>query len=271
MTKVEMKKDTHSTNVSTDHQKTLFFEKIADIADPKRMKRLTIEDIQQYIRPSILGAVIILFCTILYQYFTSSNNPEYSLEHKFSRLEKLSNQSFKGLDYYANVKATKISVSGVSNIYGALNTVDSHLKDINIYGPLTAQNSYFQDANVYGYAILATTRFRDLEVYGQLSANKLVVESDIFVASTVNLHHAQVNRMECAGSDINLHNSTAKKITVSGSDAKNPVISLTNSRVDLVKFDGMAGEVILYGDHSSVQDVKGGTITRKNLSDFKKS
>jgi len=269
MTKVEIKKDTHLKTVSTDHQKALFFEKNADIANPKKMNRFTMGQTKRYIRPTILGAIIVLFSIVLYQYFKNNKNQEYSLEHKFSRLEKLSNQSFKGLDYYANVKATKISVSGVSNIYGTLNIVDSHLKDVNVYGPLTAQNSYFQDANIYGFAILSTTRFRDLEVYGQLSANKLVVESDVFVASTVNLHHAQINRMECAGSDINLHNSTVKKITVSGEDAKNPVISLTNSQVDLVKFDGMEGEVILYGDHSNVQEVKGGTITRKNLSELK--
>lgn len=271
MTKVEIKKNAHLKNVSADHQKTLFFEKIVDMANPKRMNRFTLGKPTQYVRPSILGAITILFIIVMYQYFKSANDTENTLEHKFSRLEKLNNQSFKSLDYYANVKATKISVSGVSNIYGALNIADSHLKDVNVYGPLTAQNAYFQDANIYGFAILSTTRFRDLEVYGQLSANKLVIESDIFVASTVNLDHAQINRMECAGADINLHNSIVKKITVSGEDAKNPVINLTNSQVDLVKFDGMEGEVILYGDLSNVQEVKGGTITRKNISVLKKS
>lgn len=271
MTKVEIQKDTHLNNVFTDHKKKLFLGKVENTANPQRMKSFTMIDTQQYIRLSILSVIIVLFMTGMYQFLKSGNDQENTLEHKFSRLERISNQSFKGLDYYASVKAEKISVSGVSNIYGALNIVDSHLKDVNIYGPLTAQNSYFQDANIYGFAILSTTRFRDLEVYGQLSANKLVIESDVFVASTVNLHHAQINRMECAGSDINLHNSTVKKITVSGEDAKNPVISLTNSQIDLVKFDGMEGEVILYGDNANVQEVKGGTIIRKNLGELKKS
>jgi hypothetical protein len=261
-----MKKDLNLKVVSANLQKTFFFDNTQEKANNEGQANMN-----SFIRPALFGLIIILSSIIVYQYFKSGNSEEMSIEHQFARLEKLNNQSFKGLDYYANVKATKISVSGVSNIYGALNIEDSHVKDVNIYGPLTAQNSYFQDANIYGFAILASTRFRDLEVYGQLSANKIVVEGDVFIASTVNLHHAQINRMECAGSDINLHNSTVKKITVNGTDAKNPVISLTESTVDLVKFDGMEGKVMLYGDKANVKEVKGGTITRKNLSEFKKA
>ncbi len=261
-----MKQNLNLKSVPANLQKTFFFD--------NNQQKTHIEgrrDINNFIRPALFGLIMILLSVFAYQYFKSDSTQEISLENQFSKLERLSNQSFKSLDYYANVKATKISVSGVSNIYGAFNIEDSHVKDINIYGPLTAQNSYFQDANIYGFAILSTTRFRDLEVYGQLSANKIVVEGDVFVASTVNLHHAQINRMECAGSDINLHNSTVKKITINGIDAKNPVVSLTESQVDLVKFDAMEGTVILYGDHSSVKEVKGGTITRKNLNELKKA
>ncbi|HCU06533.1 MAG TPA: hypothetical protein DIC42_02985 [Holosporales bacterium] len=261
-----MKKDLNLKAISAHLQKTFFFDN-----NDKKTNINGQQDMKAFIRPAILGLIVILLGIFVYQYFKNSNTQEISLENQFAKLEKLNNQSFKSLDYYANVKATKISVSGVSNIYGALNIEDSHVKDMNIYGPLTAQNSYFQDANIYGFAILSTTRFRDLEVYGQLSANKIVVEGDAFVASTVNLHHAQINRMECAGSDINLHNSTIKKITVNGTDAKNPVVNLTESQVDLIKFDGMEGAVILYGDNASVKEVKGGIITRKNLSELKKS
>lgn len=261
-----MKNNLHLKSIPTNLQKTFFFdnnEKKTNIEEQQNMRN--------FIRPATLGFIVILCSIFAYQYIKSNNKQEISLDNTFAKLEKLSNQSFKSLDYYANVKATKISVSGVSNIYGALNIEDSHIKDVNIYGPLTAQNAYFQDANIYGFATLSNTRFRDLEVYGQLSANKIVVEGDAFVASTVNLHHAQINRIECAGSDINLHNSTIKKITVNGPDAKNPVVSLTDSHVDLVKFDGMEGTIMLYGNNATVKEVKGGTVMRKNLDELKKA
>lgn len=40
MTKVEIKKNAHLKNVSADHQKTLFFEKIVDMANPKKNEPL---------------------------------------------------------------------------------------------------------------------------------------------------------------------------------------------------------------------------------------
>lgn len=190
---------------------------------------------------------------------------------EFVSKAELKNAAYKNLDVYSSLHATKVVVSGSTNIYGYLTTKDSDFKDMNVYGALDLKSTNTQDMNIYGPAIMENFKGRDIEVYGKLVMNQATLSGDLFVASNSKITNTQLQSLETMGTELVLDKVSIKKVKVSNPEKKKVTFHLRHSKIDSISFDDLKGDVILYGDKSSVTSIKSGVIIKKALEQFPQS
>lgn len=187
---------------------------------------------------------------------------------EFVSKKELKNASFKNLDVYSPLHTTKVVVSGSTNIYGSLITQDSDYKDVNVYGSLGLKNTNTQDMNIYGSATMENFKGRDIEVYGKLIMTQATLSGDLFVASDSKITNTDLQALETMGTELVFDKVSIKKIKVSNPEKKKVTFHLRNTKIDSISFDDLKGDVILYGDKSSVASIKGGVVIKKALEQF---
>lgn len=229
----------------------------------------SIENISRYV---VLPLLVIVFSYFLYHYFSSAQDESFE---EFIVQKDFKNSKHDNLDVYSGATLTKVNVLGVANIYGPLTVSQSTLADTNVYGVLKAASTKFQDINVYGAASLKKVRIRDAEIYGFINAEHLTIKNTLVLAGMGHVKNSQINNCELMGTQFILENSDIQKIKVFNTERKNVSLHLRNSRIDVVEFEGVQGEVLFYDEKSAVKSLSGGVITNTKKpfpsNDFQKS
>lgn len=158
-------------------------------------------------------------------------------------------------------------------------------------GPVSLKHQSYEDLTVYGDAFLDHVTTANLEVYGKLTAN--VLESDtIVVQGGMSVSGVKAKKLELIGdgsidhsqlgelhalSNISVNTLTVNKLylykkppsALTALKAREVIVNMPNSvsikvgdasYIDVIKFIGSTGVVLMSKDRSYVADVQNGSI-----------
>jgi hypothetical protein len=223
---------------------------------------LKIEFIKTHTRKIAYGLIGLTSALLIFSTYSFFKNvKEDDVIDEFVLKKDFKNATFKNLDVYSSATFKKVTVQGPTNVYGSLNAQNSNLKDINVYGSLVSSKTIFQDINIYGKADINFIKARDLEAYGTLNALDCLILNDLFIAGSATILKSKINYCELLGDSLILSDTSVKKLKISNTEKKKVTVHLNNGLIDAVVFDGVPGEIIVYGD-AKVGTIKSGTIVK---------